>query len=486
MTKYYAACDLGAESGRVMVGELGRGKLSLMEVHRFPNVPVKEKASLFWDIPQLYQELGVGLRKAGERGDDIAAVSCDSWGVDYMLFGKDGELIPPTYHYRDPRGEAGVKELLKHVPWETIYAETGIQRMPLNTIFQLAAEDPRRLRSGHQLLSIGDGFNFLLSGVGKMEVSMASTTQLYNPVAKDWSARLTQALRLPAKLLPPLVPSGTVLGPLQGELAKEPGLGETQVVASCTHDTAAAVAALPATGEDWAFLSSGTWSLMGMELKEPLVTDRARELNVTNEIGYGHSVRLLKNIVGLWLVQECKRYWADREQDLDYGVLTHLAASSPPFEAIINPADPRFVSPGDMPEKIAAFCKETRQPVPKKPGQFVRCVLESLALFYRRTLKEMETLTGRTIQRLHLVGGGAKNTLLNHFTANALQLPVVIGPSEATSAGNVLVQALALGQLKSLDEARQIVRHSFACETVQPHAVAWEAAYQRLEKLASS
>jgi rhamnulokinase len=483
MTKYYAACDLGAESGRVMVGELSKGKLSLMEVHRFPNVPVKEKTSLYWDIPQLYQELLVGLRKAGERGDDIAGVSCDSWGVDYMLFEKDGTLIPPTYHYRDPRGEAGLKQLLKHVPWETIYAETGIQQMPLNTIFQLAAEDPKRLRSAQQLLSIGDGFNFLLSGVAKMEVSMASTTQLYNPVEKDWSSRLTHALKLPSKLLPPLAPSGTVLGPLLPQIAKETGLEETQVVASCTHDTAAAVAALPATGEHWAFLSSGTWSLMGIELKEPLINDRARELNFTNEIGYGHSVRLLKNIVGLWLVQECKRYWAEREQDLDYGVLTHLAASSPPFESIINLADPRFVTPGDMPEKIAAFCKETRQPVPRKPGQFVRCVLESLALFYRRTLKEIEGLTGRKILRLHLVGGGAKNTLLNHFTANALQIPVTIGPSEATSAGNVLVQALALGQLKSLEEARQIVRHSTVCETVHPHAVSWEAAYERLEKL---
>jgi rhamnulokinase len=483
MTHYYAACDLGAESGRVMVGELVKGKLSLMEVHRFANAAVQERTSLYWDVPQLYQELLAGLRKAGVRGDEVASVSCDSWGVDYMLFSEQGELIPPTYHYRDPRNEAGLRRMLQQVPWETIYAETGIQQLPFNTLFQLAAEDPRRLRAAHQLLSIGDGFNFLLSGVAKMEVSMASTTQLYNPVAKEWSAKLTQALRLPPGLLPPLAASGTVLGPLRPEIAKETGLGEAQVVASCTHDTAAAVAALPAAGEDWAFLSSGTWSLMGVELKEPLINDRARELNFTNEIGYGHSVRLLKNIAGLWLVQECKRYWADREQDLDYGVLTHLGASSPPFESVINPADPRFLSPGHMPEKIAAFCKETHQIVPRKPGQFIRCILESLALFYRRTLKEIETLTGRKIQRLHLVGGGAKNSLLNHFTANALQIPVIIGPSEATSAGNMLVQALALGHVKSLAEAREIVRQSTACETVNPLPVSWQAAYDRLEKL---
>jgi rhamnulokinase len=467
-----------------MLGELSKGKLSLLEVHRFANVPVKDKSSLYWDIPKLYQELLVGLRKAGARGDDLASVSCDSWGVDYMLFARDGELIPPVYHYRDPRGETGMKQFLKHVPWETIYAETGIQQMPLNTIFQLAAEDPKRLRAAHQLLSIGDGFNFLFSGVAKMDVSMASTTQLYNPVAKDWSAKLTHALKLPPKLLPPLVPSGTVLGPLRPEVAEETGLGEdVQVAASCTHDTAAAVAALPASGEDWAFLSSGTWSLMGVELKEPLINARARELNFTNEMGYGHSVRLLKNIAGLWLVQECKRYWADREQDLDYGVLTHLGASSAPFESIINVSDPRFLSPGDMPEKIAAFCRETHQPVPRKPGQFVRCILESLALCYRRTLQELETLTGRKIQRLHLVGGGAKNALLNHFTANALQIPVVIGPGEATSAGNILVQALALGHLSSLAEARQIVRHSTPGEIINPQSVSWQAAYERLEKL---
>jgi rhamnulokinase len=328
---------------------------------------------------------------------------------------------------------------------------------------------------------VADGFNYLLSNVARFEVSMASTTQFYNPVKRDWSVPLTQALRLPKDLLPPIVPSGTVLGPLRADLAQQRGFEEAKVIASCSHDTGAAVAALPATGQNWAFLSSGTWSLMGVELGQPLIHDTSCQLNFTNEIGYGHSVRLLKNIVGLWIVQECRRYWAEREQDLDYEVMTHLAGAAPPFQSLINPADPRFVAPGDMPQKVAAFCKETGQPVPRKPGEVIRCVLESLALFYRRTLQEVERLTGRKIERLYVVGGGTRNTLLNHFTANALQIPLVVGPAEATSLGNILVQALALGHLKTLDEARQVVLNSFPCEIIQPHAAAWDAAYGRLE-----
>ena len=280
-----------------------------------------------------------------------------------------------------------------------------------------------------------------------------------------------------------MVPSGTVLGPLRAEIAKQTGLDESvQVVASLSHDTGAAVAALPAMGQNWAFLSSGTWSLMGVELPDPIINDTARELNFTNEIGYGNSVRLLKNIAGLWVVQECRRYWAEHEQDLDYDVMTHLAGSAPPFESLINLTDPRFLTPGDMPAKVQAYCKETGQPVPRKPGPILRCVLESLALLYRKTLREIEQLTGRNIERLYIVGGGTKNSLLNHFTANALQVPVVLGPAEATSIGNVLVQALAMGHLKSLEDMRAVVRDSFKTEVIQPYAAAWNSAYERLQK----
>ena len=483
MTTYYIACDLGAESGRVMEGTLNNGKLTMSELHRFPNNPIQDKDSLSWDIPQLFQETLVGLRKVAQREDPIAGVSCDSWGVDYMLFGADGSLIAPTYHYRDPRSGQGMKDVLAKVSWETIYAETGIQKMAMNTLFQLGAEKSKRFGKAQHLLSVADGFNFLLSGVAKYEVSMASTTQLYNPTAKKWSDRLVQAVRLPPKLLPELVASGTVLGPLRADVVKQTGLEDNvQVVASLSHDTGAAVAALPTTGQNWAFLSSGTWSLMGVELPEPIINDEARELNFTNEIGYGNSVRLLKNIAGLWVVQECRRYWAEKEQDLDYEVMTHLAGSAPPFESLINLADPRFLTPGDMPAKVQAYCKETGQPVPRKPGPVLRCVLESLALMYRKTLREIEQVTGRKIERLYIVGGGTKNTLLNHFTANALQIPVVLGPTEATSIGNVLVQALALGHLNSLEVARKVVGDSFTSELIQPYAAAWNSAYERLQK----
>jgi rhamnulokinase len=482
MRNYYVACDFGAESGRVMIGDLFRGKLTLSEVHRFTNTPIKDKTSLCWDIPRLFQELMTGLQKVALREDPIAGISCDSWGVDYLLFQADGSLITPSFHYRDPRGESGMKSFLAQVPWETVYAETGIQKMPLNTLFQLAAENPKRLREARYLLSIADGFNYLLSNVAKFEVSAASTTQLYNPTERTWSNRLLQPLRLSQQLLPPIVPSGTVLGPLRADLAQQRGFESTRVIASCSHDTGAAVAALPANGENWAFLSSGTWSLMGVELREPMMSETARSMNFTNEIGYGHSVRLLKNIAGLWIVQECRRHWAEREQELDYEVMTHLAGAATPFQSLINPADPRFLSPGDMPQKVADFCKETGQPVPRKPGDVIRCVLESLALFYRHTLRQIEQLTGRKIEKLYVVGGGTKNTLLNHFTANALQIPLVIGPSEATSIGNILVQAIALGHLKSLEEARRVVLDSFACEIIQPHAAAWEAAFDRLER----
>jgi rhamnulokinase len=480
MRNYYVACDFGAESGRVMVGELCRGKLTLSEIHRFSNTPIKDKESLYWDIPKLFQELMVGLQKVATREDPISGISCDSWGVDYLLFGGDGSLITPTYHYRDPRGQQGMKSFLEQVPWETVYSQTGIQKMPLNTLFQLAAENPKRLRQAQFLLSVADGFNYLLSNVAKCEVSMASTTQLYNPVQRAWSSPLVSALKLPPQLLPPVVPSGTVLGRLRSDLAQQRGFEETKVVAACSHDTGAAVAGLPASGDNWAFLSSGTWSLMGVELKEPLINETARELNFTNEIGYGHSIRLLKNIVGLWIVQECRRHWAEKEQELDYQVMTHLAGAVTPFQSLINPADPRFVTSGDMPLKVAAFCKETNQAVPRKPGEVIRCVLESLALYYRKTLREIERVTGRKIEKLYVVGGGTKNTLLNHFTANALQIPLIIGPSEATSAGNILVQAISMGHLKSLEEARQVVHDSFSCEIIQPHAAAWDAAYARL------
>ena len=482
MATHYLACDLGAESGRLMLGSLTEGKLALEEIHRFPNTPLKVDGSLHWDIPFLFEELKAGLRKVGTRGIPIASISTDSWGVDYTLFDPKGSLISPTFHYRDARTAQGVQNVRSRIDWPTIFSETGIQFMPLNTIYQLAAEPPERLARADRMLMIADAFNYLLCGEAKIEESNASTTQLYNPRTRRWSDLLIAALGLPQKLFPPIVPAGTKLGQLKPDLASASGLGRIEVIASCSHDTGAAVAGVPASGGHWAYVSSGTWSLLGVELASPILSEACRELNFTNEIGFGASVRLLKNIIGLWLVQECRRQWAAAGEEYDYATLTSLAAAARPFVSLINPADPRFVSPGDMPEKIAGFCRETQQPVPESPGAFIRCALESLALLYRRTLRQVESLIRKRIERLHIVGGGSRNALLNQFTANALQIPVMTGPIEATAAGNVLIQAIALGHVPSLDAAREIVRNSFETAVVAPADDAvWETQYRRFE-----
>lgn len=483
MTTHYLACDLGAESGRLMLGTLSDGELQLEQVHRFPNTPIQQGASLHWNIQDLFREIRVGLKTVGARKLPLSSISTDSWGVDYLLFDLDGALIEPTFHYRDPRTEQGVKNALAKVDWNTIFAETGIQYMVLNTIFQLAAESPVRLERAQRLLSIGDGFNYLLGGRGVAEQSMASTFQLYNPRTRTWSAKLIEAIGVRQALFPPIVASGTRLGPLAPDIARESGLERVEIVASCSHDTGAAVAAVPASGENWTYLSSGTWSLMGVEWPEPIINDRCRELNFTNEIGYGGSVRLLKNIIGLWLVQECRRAWAKGGREYDYAELTRLAASARAFVSLINPADARFLRPENMPEAIAGFCRETGQPVPETPGAMVRCILESLAMLYRRTLLQIEQLIGRRIERLHIVGGGSQNALLNQFTANALQIPVLAGPVEATAAGNVLIQAIALGHLPSLTAAREVVRRSMEVRTVEPQAGGeWLGAFEKFSR----
>ena len=406
MSNFYVACDLNAEYGRVMLGALNQGALTVSEVRRFQNLPTSEKESLQWNIPQLYQEILDGLRAVGAYEEAVESVSCDSWAGDYLLFEADSSLITPAYHYADPRAREGMQKVLSKVPPEAIYQETGVWPMPANTLFQLAAERHKRLHRAQHLLPVADAFNYLLSGVPRFEVSQASATQLYNPVAHAWSSRLLSALDLPPRLLPPVVPAGTELGPLRPEIAQTTGLEDTRVVASCSHETAAALVGLPVSpGEHWAFLRLGSWTVMGTELPEPIITDASRALNFTNEIGYGGSVRFSKQTVGLWILDECRRFWREKDREMDDSMLAHLAGGSPPFDSLINPADSRFLVPGDMPLKIQAYCRETRQRIPRKPGPIVRCVLESLALQYRKTLQEMETLTGRPITRLYLLGG---------------------------------------------------------------------------------
>lgn len=484
---HYLACDLGAESGRLMLGSLDNGRLSLEELHRFPNGPVATEHGLCWDIPRLFAELKTGLKKAAARKLEIASISCDAWGLDYLLLDKNGEVMAPTFSYRDSRNERGMKAALAAVPWEEIYEETGIQQMPINTLNQLAAETPDRRDAAAQFLPLGDGFNHLLSGVAKAEVSLASTTQLYNPQTRDWSAKLLRAIGWPRNKFPDLIPPGTRLGPLKPELAAETGLGPIEVIATCSHDTGAAVAAVPATSTDWAYLSSGTWSLIGVELPEPVITAQSRELNFTNEIGHGNTVRLLRNCIGMWLLAESRRAWAAEGHDYSYAQLAQLAAEAEPFAAHINPTDERFFAPAHMPEAIAAFCREISQPAPATHGATIRCALESLALLYAQRLREVEQLTGNPIKRLHIVGGGSRNTLLNQFTANACQVEVHAGPAEATALGNILVQAIALGELPNLPAARQCVRDSMDVESFEPaNAAKWKNASEKFGSLSNN
>ena len=486
MPTHYLACDLGADSGRVILGTLDDGKISLEEIHRFPTGATKVAGALHWELDRLLNELKTGLKKAADRKLPIASISTDSWGVDYVMFDDRGLPMSPVWCYRDSRTAQGVETVKSKVEWPVIYAETGIQFMALNTIYQMATEPADRLAKAKQILLIGDAFNYYCSGVARNEVSLASTTQLYNPTHKRWSKKLMSALGLREDLFAPICPGGTRLGPLKKNLAAETGLPQIEVIASCSHDTGAAVAAVPGNSGNWAYLSSGTWSLMGVERPQPLINDQARSLGFTNEVGFGDTIRLLKNIVGLWLIQESRRHWMKGGKKVEFADLEKQAAAAPAFVSLINPDDPRFLSPDNMPGKIADFCRETGQPVPESMGACVRCIYESLALFYRVVLRRMERLTGTKIERLHIVGGGSKDATLNQFTANAVKIPVLAGPTECAALGNILIQAIALGHLESHEAARDVVRNSFQLTTFTPQDTAqWDQAAARFEKLLS-
>ena len=482
METLYVACDLGAERGRISLGNLNNGRLRLSEIRRFANEPTHDGEDLHWDIASLYQHLIEGLTEVGRSYESVNGVSCSSWGHDYMLFDSDGSLISPTFAQPTPRARATMDEVLSRVTCETIFDETGFQPSVQSSLFQLGAEKSRRLSKADRLLPVADGFNYLLSGEARVEASMASTTQLYNPFQRTWSRRLVGALRLPERIFPPVVSSGTVLGPLRQDLASQTKLEDVDIISSCSHELASTIVALPATSDvNWAFLKTGTTSFMGVEMPEPVINATARELDFSNEAGYGGTVRFMKQTAGLWMLDECRRAWVGTDRDLDASVMMHLAAQSPPFESLINPMDMRFQTTGDMPLKIKEFCKETGQAVPRKPGAVIRCVLESVALYFRKTLQEIEELTERRIERLYLLGGGS-NPLFNSFITNAIQVPVVIVPEELTLIGNMLVQGIALKHIESLEQARQIVRDSFKFEALHPHAEVWNSAYQRLEE----
>jgi rhamnulokinase len=493
--KHYVAFDLGAESGRAVLGSLSGSKLVLDEKHRFANAPVFMNGHLHWNLPSLWAELKLGLRKAagvdaGKRPLTLAGVGVDTWGVDFGLVAANGELLGLPVCYRDSRTDGMMPAVFKKVPREDVFGATGIQLMQLNTLFQLysmtQANSPL-LDSAARLLHMPDLFTYLFSGEMVHERSIASTSQMYDPRKKAWAKGLLDKLGIPTHFLGKIASTGSRAGRLRAEVASECGV-EAPVLSTAGHDTAAAVAAVPAEGDaNWCYLSSGTWSLMGVELDEPIIDASSLAANYTNELGAGGKVRFLKNIIGLWLVQECRRQFARDGAEYDYTQLTRMAREARPFAAAIDTDHGEFLKPGDMPGKIARFCKSTKQKAPATPGEYVRTCLESLALTYRRTLDGLEALTGRKIEVIHIVGGGSQNELLNQMAADACHRRVVAGPVEATAAGNILVQAMATGDVASLAAARKIVRRSFPFKTYEPSQSAdWDKAYDRFCQVAGA
>jgi rhamnulokinase len=481
----FLAFDLGAESGRGVVGQFDGRRLQLSEVHRFPNIPVRILDSLHWDVLRLFSEIQQGLGLYVKTyGSDLAGLGIDTWGVDFALLARDDSLLGTPYHYRDQRTDGMMEEAFRRVPRQVIFEQTGIQFMQINTLYQLLAMVIRRtpvLEIAETFLMIPDLFNFWLTGRKVCEFTNATTTQFYSPCEGAWSRPLFEALGLPFHILPEVVPPGTVLGPVLPRVAEEAELGDVSVIAPACHDTGSAVAAVPATGRDYVYISSGTWSVMGAELPEPVINAQSLANNFTNEGGVCGTFRFSKNVMGLWLVQECRRTWARTEEGLSYDDLTQMASRSEPFRSIIDPDHHSFLSPGDMPARMRAFCAKANQPVPDDKGAVMRCILESLALKYRWVLERLETMLGRELATVHIVGGGTQNRLLCQFTANATGRPVVAGPVEATAIGNLIMQALALGHVSSLEEGREVIRNSFEVTTYEPRdSSAWEDAYARL------
>jgi rhamnulokinase len=482
--KCFLGIDLGGESGRVMAGLWNGERMSLEEVHRFPNGGVPLGDSLRWDLLRLWNEIESGLTMAAKRfGDDIVSVGADTWGVDFVLLSKSGELLGQPRHYRDPRNLRVSETMLQRVSREEIWAASGIQFMPINTLPQLVAlreHNPEILDAADCFLMIPDFLHWCLCGVKAVEFTNATTTQFFHPTERRWSHEVLAKLGIPSPMLPEVVQPGTDLGALSAAVANRTGLRGVRTIAPATHDTGSAVVAVPTerTGQtNWAYLSSGTWSLLGLELQQPILSPRALELNVTNEGGVDGTYRLLKNIMGLWLVQQCRRAFEKRGGTTDYAELVHLAEASPAFRSLVDPDEPRFLSPTDMPAAIAEACRESGQAVPETKGQFVRCALESLALKYAMVLGWLEEMSGSRVEVIHVVGGGGRNALLNQFTADACGRTVVTGPVEATVLGNLLVQARAGGELGSLSDIRRVSAISAELQTFSPQdSVAWETA----------
>jgi len=487
MTADYLAFDLGASSGRAVLGAFDGERLSLEEVHRFPNGPIAIHDKLYWNAFGLLEEIKTGIARCTERGVKLDGIGIDTWGVDFALLARGGELLEMPRHYRDRRTRGMMERAFERIPRPQIYERTGIQFLPLNTLYQLlaVAADPAQLLTlADKLLFMPDLFAFWLTGETRTERTIASTSQMLNARTGAWDVESLETLNLPTRILPVIEKTGTVGGQLRSEVGDEVGQAGMPLIYTACHDTAAAVAAVPATGQHWAYISSGTWSLIGVERARPLISPETLEANFTNEAGVAGTTRFLRNVAGLWLVQECQRTWFAQGQSYSHEHLTQMAAEAPSLRSFIDPDVVGFGEPGDAPGRIAAACRRAGQPAPASPGAVIRCVLESLALKYRYVVETLERLTGQSIAVIHIVGGGAKSELLNQFTADATGRPVTAGPVEATAAGNVMVQAMARKHVSSLEELRRVVAASSEMKCYEPRDVeAWQEAYGRYQLL---
>jgi rhamnulokinase len=488
-TLNFIAIDLGASSGRVLLGRWDGIGLNVQELHRFANGPVEVLGHHHWDVLHLWREIKLGLaRYASQFNTPLAGVGVDTWGVDFGVLDAAGHLLGNPYHYRDSRTNGMMERAFQRVPRCQIFDQTGIQFIQLNTLYQLLSmaqtNDPQ-LAMAHTLLMMPDLFHYWLSGHKGSEFTIATTTQMFHGKKRRWATELLAQLGIPTHFLPSTVPSGTVLGEMRPELMGETGLCHpAPVIAPGSHDTASAVAAIPGLDHESAYISSGTWSLMGVEIPEPIINDQVLALNFTNEGGVANTTRLLKNVTGLWLLQESQRQWQREGHDPTWDEMLALAEHAEPFRSLVDPDSPDFLSPGDMPAAIRAYCRRTRQPEPTSMGATVRCCLESLALKYRWVLEALENLTGRHLETIRVVGGGSQNRMLSQFTADACQRLVVTGPVEATALGNVLLQTIATGHLQDISAGRQAISTSVELQPVEPGSGGpWEEAFDRFSTL---
>lgn len=468
----YLAFDIGAESGRAMLGDLRDGKLTLSEVHRFANGGVRVKDSLHWDILGLWREIKNGMRAAAQSGE-VAAMGVDTWGVDYALIDQNGDLLSNPYCYRDARTDGVMDRVCARLGRERIFEITGIQFMPINTLYQWAVErerNPGKVDLARRCLMMPDLLHYWMTGVMANEYTIATTSQAFDARARAWSRELIEGVGMPACLFSDVLTPGTRLGQLLPSVRDEAGISDAAVVLVGSHDTASAVAAVPFApgGGARAYISSGTWSLVGVEVDQPVINAQALAANITNEGGVDNKIRLLKNVMGLWLIQRCRAEWKAEGRDYSYDQITQMANEASGFPSIIDPNDDAFLHPADMRQAIVQKCQETRQPAPGTPGEFARVIYTSLAHAYRAVIEQIEGLIGRRIEAIHIVGGGSRSHLLNQLTASVCQRPVIAGPVEGTAIGNVLTQAMGTGEIGSLEELREIVRRSFDIVRFEP------------------